>query len=271
MRLLTAAASVFALASAPALAKDQVLFDIWQSNDADRAVLAIAAIGEKAPFAAAAGADKTALDLLANDEASLAIAELRARAASKVDLAGEDAPDGTTKIVEVQKDRAGMDAADPAAAGDEDAIVEKPVAAQTTAAEGEGAQKIVLVKAIVAAEGDKAQKKEIRRIIKIKTDKDMSDDEIAALIENAKTEFKGSDSADIEVETAALEDGDADAALLASAKGGRVMVIENNENGAATRLVSISGADAEGARSFIEKTEGLDDAEKAKLKSALGL
>ena len=76
--LLAGAASALALLSA-ASAADEIRFDLWRSADAAQSLIAVAATGESAPFAAAAGAETSALDILADDAASLAIADLRAR------------------------------------------------------------------------------------------------------------------------------------------------------------------------------------------------
>jgi hypothetical protein len=257
MKRVIASLSAIALASAPALAAEPAAYDLWQSAETGKAAIAIAAVGEKAPFAAATGESKAALDILPSDEASLVIAALRAKTAAKIEIAetaiGDDEAAG------------GEDHADHASHADHKA--------QMTKAEGGEAQarKIILVKETVAAEKDKAEQKEVRRIIKVKSDGDMSDAEIAALVQKAKAELENGENAKIEVETEKLAGDDADAAMIASAQSGKVLVIEDEIDGAPTRLVSVSGADADAARAFIDGAEGLDDQEKSKMKADLGL
>lgn len=254
MKLFTLTVSAIALAATAAAAAEPAKFDIWQSAEAGKTTIAIAAIGEKAPFAAAAGADKAALDILPSDEASLVIADLRAKMASKVETA-----EAAMAEDDEAADDGAMDHADHMAQMDG-----KPETAEPAAA-----KKIILVKEI--AEGEKTEKKQVRRIIKVKPDGDASDVEVAALVEKAKADLNVGDNAKVEVETQGLPNDDADAALIASANPGKVLVIEDEKDGAATRLVAISGADSAGAISFIDKAEGLDAKEKAKMKAALGL
>lgn len=249
MKLAIASLGALAAASSAALAADPAGFDLWQSAEAGRSVIAVAAIGDKAPFAAAAGETGTALDLLPADEASLLIAGLRERTAIRLETAKADIAD--------DEDAAGHDRAHHGHHAGE--------------AEAE-AGKVILIKEIVeSGKGKSAKKSEERRIIKLKADGDISDAEIAALVEKAKADLKAGDGAKIEVETARLSDEDADAAMLASAKAGKTLVIEDVIGGAPLRFVSVSGADAGAARAFIDAAAGLDDAEKSKMKADLGL
>ena len=88
MKLVIASLSAIALAATSAQAAEGPAgFDLWQSAETGKAAIAVAAIGEKAPFAAATGESKTALDILPTDEASLVIAGLRAKTAAKIELA----------------------------------------------------------------------------------------------------------------------------------------------------------------------------------------
>ncbi len=244
MKLFLTAASIFALSAGSAIAKTEANYDLFTSTDAGKTVIAVAATGEAGPFAAASGADASALDLLAADDANLAVAELRARArpAVKTALETEAAPQS-----------------------------DKTPDADAKTAEAREAHKIVLVKQI-KGDDEEASKKEVRRIIKLKTDGEVKDAEIQKLIEEAKADLKGADKdAEIAIEKGVLGADDVDAALLAAAKGGKIYIVENEVDGKATRLVSITGADVAAAKSFIETAKGLDDAEKAAMKTSLGL
>ncbi len=56
------------------------------------------------------------------------------------------------------------------------------------------------------------------------------------------------------------------------AGGGAIRtVIQTNESGVATKLVLVSGAGADAARDFVNKTDGLSNVERAIMISALGL
>ncbi|MEQ1929392.1 MAG: hypothetical protein ABL957_02510 [Parvularculaceae bacterium] len=273
MRLFLTAASLLALSAAPALAEEARIFDIWQSTGSTKTLIALAATGEKAPFIAAAGADKASLDLLAADEASLAIVELRAMTAAKIETAekaaADDSDDETKsqkKVIKIEKlVKHEHDADHPEEHAATESDSDDKAAPETVSAEAP--HKIVLIKQVVA--GDKSEKKEVRRVIKLSGDKP-TEAEIAALIEKAKGDLKA-EGGDLAIEQGALAADDADAALLASASGAKVVVVENIMDGASTRLVSITGADADSARAFIDKAEGLEDAEKAKIKTDLGL
>jgi hypothetical protein len=241
--LLTGAAAAAALL-AFAQAEEPAKFDLWQSTTTIQNLIAISGQAEGAPFAVAAGADIAALDILADDEASLAIADLKAKSASAVQTAEAATTETVEKKAEVK-----------AEGGDKPAI-----------------HKIVLVKKI-NVEGD-AEAKETRQIIKLKTDKEMDAEAIKALIAEAKTDLAAGDaSADVSVEqeTVAAEGDDATLLALASDTETNVKILETEENGAKTRLVQISAADADAARQFIDQASGLDDSEKAAMKTKLGL
>lgn len=264
MKLFLSAASIVALLAGSASAEDAATYDIWQSTEASKSVIAIAAVGDKAPFAAAAGADKSALDLLAADEASVAVAEFRARTTEEVDVA-ENAVEagaetkGEKKIVEIVKEEK---------VEDQSAHSPKDHAEAAEAKTADSPHKIVLVKASAEDKDCMPEKKEVRRFIKLNSDKGMTDADLAALIEKAQADLKA-EGGEIAVEHGPLAANDMDAAVLASAK--KVVVVENAKDGASTRLVAISGASADAARDFIAKAEGLDDAEKTKIKTDLGL
>jgi hypothetical protein len=251
--LLSSAVAACALLTAAASAEETAQFDLWIATGAAQNVIAVSGEAEGAPFVVASGAEKTALDLLAGDDAALALADLKAKA--------ETAPE-TMTTVEI------------------DTTVEKKSKknkkAKTTETEIEAetaeVHKIVLVKK-AAAEGD-TEAKEERRIIKIKTDAGADGESIETVIAEAKAEMAAEgDTGDaiIEKEITISEGEDASLIALAGDEGGKVMILETDDNGATTRLIHVSGASPDSARQFIDEAEGLDDAEKTDMKSNLGL
>lgn len=259
MKLVIASLSAIAIASSTALAGDPARYDLWQTAEAGKTTIAVAAMGEKAPFGAASGETKTGLDLLPADEASLVIAGLRDRTAAKIE---------TAEAAIADDEAAGADHADHN--GHQDHQDHTDHAADATDADP-AARKIILVKETRDAADGKAEKNEVRRIIKVKTDGDMTDAEIAALVDKAKADLENGDGAKIAVKTEGLSSDDADAAMIAAATSGKVVVIEDVIDGAPMRLVAVSGADADAARAFIDAAAGLDDKEKSKMKADLGL
>lgn len=242
MKILLSGAAAAGALLAVAHAEDAAKFDLWSSATAAQNIIAISGQAEGAPFVVAAGADAAALDILADDEASLAIADLKAK--------------GDTAAVEAA-------ATDTAV----ETVVEKTDVASTEGDKPE-IHKIVLVKKI-NAEGDAAAK-ETRQIIKLKTDAGMDAEAIKAVIAEAKTDLAAGDAkADVTVEQEVISGQEDDAALLQLT--GDVKILETDENGAKTRLVQISDADADAARQFIDSAHGLDDVEKAAMKTKLGL
>jgi hypothetical protein len=237
---LLAAAALFGAAQA----QDAVSYDLWLATDAAQAMIAVSGEAKGAPFAVAKGEAPSALDILADDEASLVIADLRAKAENAASAA-EDAMDASANEQTTAT-------ADEKAEADADGVVK--------------ARKIILVKKA----GEEADAKATRRIIKLKTDESMDAEAINAEIEKAKTEVAdvAADAAD-EEEIIAIEGEDA--ALLALAGDAKTTIFETEEDGAHQRLVHVSGANADAARGFIDDAKGLDDAEKAAMKSKLGL
>ncbi len=240
MKILLSGAAAAGALLAFAHAEDAVKFDLWQSTTATQSVIAVAGEADGSPFVVAAGADATALDILADDAASLAIADLKAKAQKEIETA---------------------------AAGDQ--VVAKEI---KTDGEKPEIHKIVLVKKI-KAEGD-SEAKETRQIIKLKTDKDLDAEAVKSMIAEAKTELAaGDEKADVSVnqETIVAEGDDATVLSLASGAETNVKITETEDGGAKTRLVQISAADAAAAIKFIDSATGLDDAEKAAMKTKLGL
>lgn len=246
MKILLSGAAAAGALLAYAHAEEAVKFDLWQSTTATQNLIAISGQAEGAPFVVAAGAEATALDILADDAASLAIADLKSKG-----------------------DKAAIETA--AIEGDVKTVVEKK---EITVTDGDKPEihKIVLVKKI-SAEGDAAAK-ETKQIIKLKTDAGMDTEAIKTVIAEAKTDLAaGDEKADVTVEQETIVAEGDDAALLALASDieTNVKILETDENGAKARLVQISAADADAARQFIDGATGLDDAEKTAMKTKLGL
>lgn len=251
--LLSGAVAASALLVAAASAEETTQYDLWIATNAAQSLIAVSGAAEGAPFAVAAGPDEAALDILANDEASLALADLKARAKSDtVAMAGED------KAIEIEK-----------------AVKkDKKAKAAEVPAETDEAQisKIVLVKK-VAAEGDAAAKEE-RMIIKIKTAGDAGGETLETVIAEAKADMAAAkDADDVVIEKQIAVDSSEEATLIALAgqEGGKVMILETEENGESASLIHVVGASPDAARQFIDDAEGLDDAERAEMKSRLGL
>lgn len=241
--ILAGAVSALALLGA-ASASEKPTFDLYLSTDAAQSTLAVAGAADAAPFVVAGGATKTALDILADDAAALALADLKAKADIELPKVAELEIE---KIEEAAKDK-------------------KKKAKKGETAEIEKQHKIILVKHAADETDAGAETKVERRIIKV--EKLKKDGETVVAAETA-TETAS--------EEAALEIGkeiliaDQDELAQYAADGGQIMVIEKSENGAPVRLVKIAGASAASAASFIDQNKGLDDAEKAAMKSKLGL
>ena len=252
--LLSGAVAASALLIASASAEETAQYDLWITTATAKSLIAVSGAAEGAPFAVAAGPDEAALDLLADDEASLALADLKAKA--------------KTDIVAMASEEMTAEEGKKAAKKDKKAKAEK--AADAT---GEAQiSKIVLVKK-VAAEGDVAANEQ-RRIIKIKTAPDASGETIETVIAEAKAEMAAGEQVGetvIEKEIAIDSGEEATLIALAGEGGGKVTIMETDENGESARLVHVVGASPDSARQFIDDADGLDDAEKAEMKSRLGL
>lgn len=245
---LAGAASALALASGAAFAADDA-YDLWQSTEAGQSLIAVTGAAEGAPFAVAAGETAEALDILPADMASLAIADLKAR----------------TETAEIEAE---TDIAENGDAVQDIEIAEATPVAEEAAAGDAKVHKIVLAKKVVDTEAQEAPQS--RRIIKLKTDESIENADIEALIESARADLAGDAGAEIEIEQTMLGADDEDAALFAAAGEAETLILKTEENGAASRLVRISGVDAETVRGFIDAA-GLDDEEKAAMKAGLGL
>ncbi len=241
--LLSGAVAAGALLIGAASAEETAQYDLWIATNAAQSLIAVSGAAEGSPFAVAAGPDAAALDVLANDEASLALADLKAKAKTDVVAMAE----GEATVEKTKKGK-------------------KAKAAEAGEAE---ISKIVLVKKI-PAEGETAAKEE-RRIIKIKTD--ASGETLEAVIAEAKAEMATAEAGDAVIEKQIAADSGEEATLVALAgeEGGKVTILETDENGENQRLVHVIGASAQSAMKFIDDAEGLDDAERADIKSRLGL
>jgi hypothetical protein len=231
--LFVGAVSALALA-ASAQAADAPQFDLYRSSDAAQSLIAIVAVGDAAPFAVASGADKAALDILSGDAAASAILDLKAKTETTQIADAEAAI--VKEVKKSKKEKKGADAAE--------------------------AHEVVLVKQAT----DEGQEPKVERKI-IKLDRVTEPSADAATSADASADAKTDAIATADAAMAA----DEDLAKFAQADGGKVFVIEKTENGAPMRLVKIAAVGADSARAFIDQNAGLDDAEKATIKTTLGL
>ncbi|MEX0644643.1 MAG: hypothetical protein WD076_04990 [Parvularculaceae bacterium] len=255
--LLSGAVAASALLINTASAGETAQYDLWIATNGAQSLIAVSGAAEGAPFAVAAGPDAAALDLLAGDEASLVLADLKAKATPAPEIVAMANDEPAAEVKKVVKKSKNAKAADKTAEADEAQI-----------------SKIVLVKK-VSAEGDAAATEE-RRIIKIKTGADASGETIETVIAEAKAEMAASAgeaeiAAEIEKEIAIGSGEEATLIALAGEEGGKVMILETDEDGKNARLVHVVGASAVSARQFIDDAAGLDDAERTEMKSRLGL
>jgi hypothetical protein len=250
MKILLAGAVAAGALLAVAQAEETAKFDLWLATEAGQSLIAVSGVAEGAPFVVASGADAAALDILADDAASLVIAELQ----SKTEKTAIEA------VV--------ADAGDAAAAGE--AIIEKQIETTDSGEAKPAIHKIVLVKKTE----ETGEAKETKQIIKLNTDKDMDAEEIKAVIAEAKADIAAGDkdaNVDVQEETIVAEGDDAAILALADDSDAKVMILETANAGAETRLVKIGAADADAARQFIDDAKGLDDAEKTAMKAKLAL